>query len=62
MNRICHLCGTHYKEDVGHPANHCWGIIHQQLLNASAMVWDWECKLKEANNRIDEEKPSKSKD
>jgi hypothetical protein len=57
-NRICHLCGTNYREENGHPADDCWGIIHQQITKAMANVRDLEYKLKEAQKRIDHEPKS----
>ena len=51
-DRLCHLCGTHYKEEKGHPASDCWGILHRQLLATAAQVRELEYKLKTATEQM----------
>lgn len=55
-DRICSLCGTHYKEESGHSLNDCWGIIRQQLIAADRTVRGLQYKLEEAQRRIDKAK------
>jgi len=55
-DKLCSLCGTYYTDKRGHPLSDCWGIIHQQLLKASANVRDLEYKLQQAQLRIDKAK------
>ena len=59
-DRICSLCGTYYKEERGHKLNDCWGILHQQLLEADANAQDLRYKLEKAQKRINEAKLDKS--
>jgi len=50
--RICPLCGTHYKEENGHNPGDCWGLIHQQLLEAERRVSDLRYKLQQADKQV----------
>lgn len=51
-DKICSLCNTHYTDKKGHPLDDCWGIIHQQLLEASRRVRGLEYNLTRAQERI----------